>query len=59
MPRFGLTIDICPRALPFCMIGMSEAGYGFWVDVPAVVSLPLAFLMTFRVTVRRWRHQRS
>jgi hypothetical protein len=41
------------------MIGMSEAAYGFWVEVPAVVSLPLAFLMTFRVTVRRWRHQSS
>lgn len=58
MPRFGVTIDICPRGLPFCMIGASEAGYGFWVNVPATVSLPLAFLMTFRVTVRRWHYQR-
>ncbi|MGW3202666.1 hypothetical protein [Streptomyces sp. NPDC001135] len=53
-----MTIDICPRGLPFCMIGASEAGYGFWVNVPATVSLPLAFLMTFRVTVRRWHYQR-
>jgi hypothetical protein len=41
--------------VPFCVIGMIEAAYGFWVEVPAIVSLPLAFLMT----VRRWRHQSS
>ncbi|MFC9217721.1 hypothetical protein ACFTZD_28300 [Streptomyces sp. NPDC057083] len=56
MPRFGLTIEICPRGLPFCMIGVSEAGYGYWVGVPVAVSLSVAFLVAFQVTVRHRRY---
>ncbi|WP_409106629.1 hypothetical protein [Streptomyces caniscabiei] len=54
MPRFGLSIDICLRDLPFCLVGAAVAGSPNWGDVPAGIAVPVALLIALDIRVRRW-----
>ncbi|MFP8905628.1 hypothetical protein [Streptomyces atacamensis] len=60
MPRFGLTIDIALRELPFCIIAAGGAALGIGSEVPAAVVIPAAFLVAMRVRIsfRDWKRPR-
>ncbi|MFC9643890.1 hypothetical protein ACFTZF_36000 [Streptomyces mirabilis] len=57
MPRFGLTIDVYPRDLPFSLLGAAVAGYAFWTNAPVEIADPVALLIVFDIRVRRWRRR--
>ncbi|SES34224.1 hypothetical protein [Streptomyces qinglanensis] len=59
MSRFGLTIDVCPRELPFCLTGAAIGLYGYWQDAFVAIYIPMTLLLLSRITVRRWRSQHS
>ncbi|GGQ63133.1 hypothetical protein [Streptomyces asoensis] len=52
VPRRSLRIELTPRALPFGLIGVSEAASGLWAGFHPALSLSMAFLVSVRVTVR-------
>ncbi|MFJ9147016.1 hypothetical protein ACIRP7_02855 [Streptomyces sp. NPDC102270] len=57
MPRFGLTIDVWPRDLPFSLLGVAVAGYAHWTGVPAEVADPVALLIVLDIRIRRSRRR--
>ena len=54
MPRPTLTIEISPRELPFGLCGVGYIAQGLWTKAPLVVAVPVALLMSVRVSVRPW-----
>ncbi|WP_179235588.1 hypothetical protein [Streptomyces sp. CS113] len=57
MPQFGLTIDVCLRDLPFCLVGAAVSGHPFYADTPAQIAVPVALLIAFDIRVRRSRRR--
>ncbi|MER8002811.1 hypothetical protein [Streptomyces sp. NPDC095613] len=57
VPRFGVTIDITPRELPFAVVGAAGSSLGIWVEAPVYAVAIGVFLVTFRVTARLWKRQ--
>ncbi|MEU5361299.1 hypothetical protein ACFY9R_31345 [Streptomyces albidoflavus] len=57
VPRFGVTIIIAPRGLPFAVIGTTVGALGLWVEAPVYAVAVGAFLITFQVTARLWKRQ--
>ncbi|MEU5367010.1 hypothetical protein ABZ354_26680 [Streptomyces sp. NPDC005925] len=57
VPRFGVSIDITPRGLPFAVVGGAGGSLGIWVEAPAYAVAVGALLVTFRVGVRVWRRR--
>ncbi|MEV7463311.1 hypothetical protein [Streptomyces rubiginosohelvolus] len=55
VPRFGLTIDITPRGLPFAVVAGAGGSLAIWVEAPVYAIACGVFFVTFRVGVRRWR----
>lgn len=58
VPRFGVTIDITPRELPFALIGGGGGSLGIWAGAPAYAVSCGALLIAFRVSVRVWKRHR-
>ncbi|MFG3184051.1 hypothetical protein [Streptomyces nigra] len=52
VPRRRLRIDLTPRELPFGVIGGTGAGLSLWSDVYPAAIVPLAFVVSVRVTIR-------
>lgn len=59
MPRFGLVIYARLRDAPSCLTGAAVAVHGVWAGVPTLIYLPLAALLTLRLTVRLWDARRA
>ncbi|MEU2782330.1 hypothetical protein [Streptomyces sp. NPDC007110] len=57
VPRFGVTIDITLRELPFALVGGAGSSLGIWVEAPVYAVAVGAFLVTFRVSVRIWKRR--
>lgn len=57
--RPGLAVCITPRELPFGLIGAGGGTLAIWVGAPAFPVVALAFLVSTRVSVRRWHGERS
>lgn len=57
MPRFGFTIDVWPRDLPFSLLGAAVAGYALWTGVPAEIADPVALLIVFDIRISRSRRR--
>ncbi|MEV6618538.1 hypothetical protein AB0N31_32695 [Streptomyces sp. NPDC051051] len=53
VPRRGLRLDLIPREPHTAVVGIGGAALAFWVHAQAFVVLPLAFLVTVRVRIRR------
>jgi hypothetical protein len=53
VPRHGLRIDLIPRELPLVLIGFGGATLAMWVGADTVAVVPLAFLVSVRVRLRR------
>ncbi|MET7735726.1 hypothetical protein ABZT02_30820 [Streptomyces sp. NPDC005402] len=53
VPRPGLRIDLIPRELPLILIGFGGATLAIWVGAETVGVVPLAFLVSVRVRIRR------
>ncbi|MFF5372052.1 hypothetical protein [Streptomyces sp. NPDC013187] len=53
VPRPGLRIDLVPRELPLVLIGFGGATLAIWVGAETVAVVPLAFLVSVRMTLRR------
>ncbi|MFJ2724487.1 hypothetical protein [Streptomyces collinus] len=52
VPRRRLRLVFAPRELPFGLIGGSGAGLSLWCGAHPAIVLPLAFMVSIRVTVR-------
>jgi hypothetical protein len=59
VPRFGVTLHVTPRELPFALIGGGGGYLGILAGAPMHAVACGAFLVMFRVSVRIWRRQRS
>ncbi|WP_200812089.1 hypothetical protein [Streptomyces sp. 3213.3] len=53
VPRRGVGIDLTPREQPLGLIGVGGAMLAMWVGAAPLVVLPLAFLVSVRVRLRR------
>ncbi|MEC4015643.1 hypothetical protein [Streptomyces sp. H27-D2] len=53
VPRPGLRIDLLPRELHVGIIGVGGATLALWVGAELLAVLPLAFLVSVRVRIRR------
>lgn len=58
MTRFGVTIDISPRELPFPWIGGGGGSLGILAGAPVYAVAFGTILITFRVSVRVRRRRR-
>jgi hypothetical protein len=57
VPRFGVTIHITPRELPFALVGGAGSSLGIWVGAPEWAVTIGAVLVTFRVSARIWKRR--
>lgn len=55
--RAGVTVDICPRDVPFALIGMAGGAFALWADAPAGVTVPAALLIVLDIRVHRLRRR--
>ena len=53
VPRRGLRIDLIPRELPLGLVGLGGTALALWVGAEPVAVLPLAFLVSVRLTLHR------
>jgi hypothetical protein len=52
VPRRGLRLDLIPRELHLGIIGAGGAALATWVGAEPLAVIPLAFLVTVRVSIR-------
>lgn len=55
VPRNSVVISISLRELPFALIGIGGGALATWAAAPPWAAIPIALLVTFRVSVQLWR----
>lgn len=55
VPRTGVTVDICPRALPIALIAAAGGALALWAEAPVEIAIPVALLIVLDIRVRSWR----